>query len=281
MDATIHPIVPLSVGCNTGVNPERPKEADILGQVRSAFEGTIEYMMEESSDCSFSDKEKGLKARLFEVGRLLLILFLSVGERRILAKTPAVVHVNNKDFERRPAQARNLNTIFGVVRYWRTYLRGPKTGGVRQGYHPLDAELGLFAERISPFLASLSARLATMLSFAQTASTLSLFLGRAPSTEVIERSVLGLGRHTYAYQEQAPAPPGDGDVLVIQIDGKAAPTATDEELERRRGKRRASPQPKSARHRGRHDRKRHGPKKRRKKGDKSKNGKGECTEFCV
>ncbi len=273
MDATILPIVPLSVGCNTGISLERPNEADLANQARGVLERAVEYVMAEGTDCSFFDKEKGLKVRLAEIGRLLIMLFLCVREREVLAKTPAMVRLNDKIFDRRPAQARNLSTVFGVVRYWRTYLRGPKTGGIRQGYHPLDAEVGLFAERISPLLASLSARLATMLSFAQTASTLSLFLGRSPSTEVIERSVLGLGRHTYAYQEQAPAPPGDGDVLVIQIDGKAAPTATDEELSRRRGKRRVSPQPKSARHRGRHDRQRHGPKRRRRKGDKSKNGK--------
>ena len=43
-------------------------------------------------------------------------------------------------------------------------------------------------------------------------------------TEVIENTVLGLGRHTAAWFEHAPAPEGDGEVLVIMFDGKGAPT---------------------------------------------------------
>jgi hypothetical protein len=62
-------------------------------------------------------------------------------------------------------------------------------------------------------------------------------------------------------------------VLVIQIDSKAIPTATEEELARRRGKRRENPHPGSQRHRSREKRKKRGSKKRRKKGDKAKNGK--------
>jgi hypothetical protein len=62
-------------------------------------------------------------------------------------------------------------------------------------------------------------------------------------------------------------------VLVIMIDSKGAPTATDSELSRRRGKRRRRRLPASPRHRGRHRRRRWGKKPRRKKGDKSKHAK--------
>ena len=84
--------------------------------------------------------------------------------------------------------------------------------------------------------------------------------------------VLGMGRHTGEWFENAPAPENDGEILIIQIDSKANPTATEEELEKRRGKRKANPHPGSQRHRGRVNRKRRGKKKRRKKGDKAKNG---------
>jgi hypothetical protein len=117
----------------------------------------------------------------------------------------------------------------------------------------------------------MAARLATKLSFAEARATLALFVPDAPSTEVIENTVLGLGRHTAAWFEQAPAPEGDGDVLVIMFDGKGAPTATESELSRRRGKRRRQRLPASPRHRGRHRRRRYDKKPRRKKGDKSKN----------
>jgi hypothetical protein len=70
-------------------------------------------------------------------------------------------------------------------------------------------------------------------------------------------------------------PEDDGEVLILGIDGKAAPTATAQELARRRGLRSRHPGGCDCgcqRHRGRARRRRRGRKPRRKKGDKSKNG---------
>jgi hypothetical protein len=163
---------------------------------------------------------------------------------------------------------RLLGTIFGKVRYWRTYIyRG---GG---GYYPLDIELGLPRDGFSMLLRSHAAKLATKMSYAQCVGVLAMFLRWSPSQKVIEEMVLGLGRHTQQWFESAPPPQGDGEVLIIQVDSKATPTATNAELEKRRGKRDHNPHPGSPRHRGRKARKRRGSKKRKKKGDKSKNGK--------
>jgi len=41
---------------------------------------------------------------------------------------------------------------------------------------------------------------------------------------------LGLGRHTNQWFESAPAAENDGDVLIVQIDSKTTPTATEQEL---------------------------------------------------
>ena len=64
-------------------------------------------------------------------------------------------------------------------------------------------------------------------------------------------------------------------MLVIEIDGKCPPTATEQELRKRRGKRGHSKGCGCGcqRHRGKAKRKKRGQKKRRKKRDKSKNGK--------
>ena len=62
-------------------------------------------------------------------------------------------------------------------------------------------------------------------------------------------------------------------VLILPFDSKATPTATAQELKKRRGKRRPNPFPQSKRHRGRQRRTERGKKKRRSKGDKSNNGK--------
>src|SRR5512144_1706675 len=100
-----------------------------------------------------------------------------------------------------------------------------------------------------------------------------MFLGSAPPSSAIEEWVLGLGRPAYVFLSQGPLPEGDGDVLVVEIDGKAVPTATDHELARRRKPwSRCEDGCKCQRHRGRVRRTRRGRKQRRKKGDKSKSG---------
>jgi len=142
-----------------------------------------------------------------------------------------------------------------------------------RGYCPLDVALGLTSDSFSMLLRSCATRIATKVSYTQATLLLNLVLHWTPAQESIAGMVLGLGQHTAAWFESAPAPEGDGEVLVIQIDSKATLTATEAELEKRRGKRASNPHPGSQRHRGRAARRRRGSKKRRKKGDKAKNGK--------
>ncbi len=234
--------------------------------LRSTFEQVLATATH-SDQASFMAYEATLVAQVRQLGQLLLMLFLCVREQRLRAQTPSKVVVQDQCYTLRPAKPRNLSTMFGPIRYWRSYLRG--RGG--SGFHPLDAQLGLTTDRLSMNLLSVASRLATRLSYAQVHTTLGWFLGSAPSTEVIEQTVLGLGRRTAQWFQQTPAPSDDGEVLIIQVDSKGAPTATETELQRRRGKRRPNPHPESARHRGRARRTLYAKKPRRKKGDKSKN----------
>ena len=55
-----------------------------------------------------------------------------------------------------------------------------------------------------------------------------------PATEVIEQATLGFGRFTTAWFEYAPPPEDDGDVLIVLVDSKGTPQATDDELALRR-----------------------------------------------
>ncbi len=75
-----------------------------------------------------------------------------------------------------------------------------------------------------------------------------------------------------ATSSETPPPADDGETLVIMVDSKATPTATEHELKKRRGKRRRKGGGRSPRHRGRSKRKNWQEKRRRKKGDHSKNG---------
>ena len=184
-----------------------------------------------------------------------------------MQKQPAIGKKGEKCQGLKP---RWIGTIFGKVRYWRSYIyRGQSKGG----YYPLDIALGLPCDGFSMLVRSYAARLATQMSYAQCVVIMKLFFHWSPCQKSIEEMVLGLGRHTAEWFELAPAPDNDGDVLIIQIDSKAAPTATEQELEKRRGPRSDNNHPDSARHRGKDARKRRGSKKRKKKGDKSKNGK--------
>lgn len=253
---------------------ELPLTAAALRQQLRAQATAIEALTDEwakrTEQVSFKDFEKALREIVFAFARLALALFLAGREEQVMRSYPQRVELGGRRFRPAPAITRSLATMFGVVRYVRTYLR--EVGcGTRRGFHPLDVALGLVGDRFSWNVLAMATRLATKLSFAEARATLAAFVPNAPSTEVIEQAVLGLGRHTADWFEQAAAPEGDGEVLVIMFDGKGAPTATDTELSRRRGKRRHRRMPASPRHRGRHHRGRHDKKPRRKKGDHSKN----------
>jgi hypothetical protein len=211
---------------------------------------------------------------VFAFARIATMLLLALREDHLMRTYPSQVEHGGRRFRRAPAISRSLTTLFGAVRYARTYMRSRSSrpawlssarSGARAGRRPVQLERtdhgGAAGDKLS---------------FAEARATLASFGPNAPSTEVIENTVLGLGRHTAAWFEQAPAPEGDGEVLVIMFDGTGAPTATESELSRRRGKRRRQRLPASPRHRGRHHRRRYDKKPRRKKGDKSKNARIEA-----
>jgi len=214
----------------------------------------------------FDAVERDLVGKVFALGRLFLAFFLALREEQT---APRVARSNRRSRRVTKPRSKIVGTFFGRVRYWRVQLR-PSSGN---GSFPLDDSLGLSADGFSMLIMSLCARLATLVSFDQVTALLLEFLTWSPSKTTVEKAVLGLGRHTSAWFEEAPAPQDDGEILVIQIDSKATPTATETELEKRRGKRDPKGKAPSPRHRGRDKRRRAGPKTRRKKGDKSKNGK--------
>jgi hypothetical protein len=268
-------ITNFALGRNIESSPEELTLAELRQAARSHANAVVALAEDWGSrdePVTFKEFELALRTALFALGRLLVMLFLARREQRVMREHPASVQHGRRRFRRAPAQARNLSTLFGVVRYWRTYFR-EVAKKKRRGFYPLDVALGLTADRFSWNVLSQAARLACKMSFAEARAVLASFVVQAPSTEVIEKTVLGLGHHTAAWYASAPVPDDDGDVLVIQIDSKGAPTATKTELSRRRGRRHKRRVPKSARHRGRHRRIRYPSKPRRKKGDKSKNAK--------
>lgn len=241
----------------------------VRDQAKSILDDLLQFCL--SSELSFGSFEKGLLVRIAALGCCLLRLFLTARHTRLDVQ-PFLA--DNKYRRGDDYAVRTLKTVYGEVTYGRQYLIA-RGGG--SGFWPLDAVLGLSRDRISPWVRQWVAQLATRMSFKAARMVCRAVLNWAPATETIEQVVLGMGRDAAPFMKQQRAPEKDGEVLVIEADGKCPPIATEAELAKRRGKRKPRHQSKCPcgcqRHRGRAKRGARGSKKRRKKGDKSKNGK--------
>jgi hypothetical protein len=247
---------------------EAPVGSSIIKEEIKTHVNTLFGFVDRPNDRrTFNEVERGLYKLMFTLARLFIAFFLT---RREENSQREVQRWTRKGFRKRKPERKYLNTIFGRVCFWRMYVRRPGANGL----HPLDLALGLTADGFSLWAMELGARLSTLMPYDQVTGLLLYLFTWSPSKTTVEKAVLGFGRHTQDWFKSAPAPEGDGEILVTQIDGKAIPTATEEELEKRRGKRPANEErPLSPRHRGRAKRARRGPKRRKNPGDKSKNGK--------
>ncbi|MBV8384949.1 MAG: hypothetical protein JOZ63_20350 [Planctomycetaceae bacterium] len=244
-----------------------PTVDELQRQIQMRLDEVIAYCLDDPGPTSFLEFEMALLGLLRSLGGLLIQLFLRARHDRLDLAAWQARGYRTAD----PAAGRTLKTSCGPVTYVRAFLM-PRYGG-GPGVHPLDVALGLTRDAFSPLVIGWFCRLATRMSFQVAGELGGMFLGAAPPASAIEEWVLGLARPAYIYLSDGPLPEADGDVLVIEIDGKAVPTATDQELARRRKPRaRYGPGCKCQRHRGRSQRKHRGRKRRRKKGDKSKNG---------
>lgn len=246
-----------------------PDVDGLKAEARKQCEALLTFCCSDAG--KFHRFEKDLFRKLFELGRLLVLLFLLSRHQRLR------VHYSEARYRRGDEYAeRQLQTVFGEVTYGRLYLRRRKGGS---GYHPLDVELGLSLDGFSPTAISFLARLATRMSYESVQVISRAAWGWAPSTETLHALVLGLGRYASVYvsdgqwwRKKSKRKQADGQVLIIEADGKCPPTATAKELAKRRQPRKKDKHC-CQRHRGKKKREKQGSRPRRKKGDKSKNGK--------
>ena len=249
---------------NLSKEKSQPSVEQVSQEIRSKCEDIILFCTNKART-DFYQVEQSVLTQLYQLGCLFMQLFL------ISCQTEFEYScwLENGLYNRGELIGRTIKTRFGKVRYWRTYLINKKGGG----FYPLDSFIGLTSDGFSPLIISLATKLSTRMSFSASVLILKSFLGWSPSSEAIQCLVLGMGKDSTLYMEQTDAPKDDGEVLVIEVDGKATPTARKEELEKRRGKRKSKESSCGCqRHRGKDKRKNRENKKRRKKGDKSKNG---------
>jgi len=249
------------------------KSSDIKQATLRHVEDVFSFLEQPDDERRFDEVERQLRALIFTLGRLFLAFFLARREEQ--SNKRELKPWTRRGFRPCERHRKHLNTFFGRVTFWRTYVRR----GRSKGLFPLDRALGLTADGFSLLTMARAARLSVLLSYEQVTAMFLYFLGWSPSKTSVEKAVLGFGEHTTAWFEEAPPPDGDGTVLVIQIDSKGTPTATEQELNKRRGKRQKKERPLSPRHRGRAKRTRRGPKRRRKRGDKSKNAR--CATIVI
>jgi hypothetical protein len=261
----------MSLPQTTAAPPLCPACDDLRQQLHQRLDQIIAVCVHEHGSSLFLLFEKELLALLAPLGQLLLQLFL-LRRQQLLDLSPWLQDNRYRISDKNAP--RTLKTSYGPVRYGRAYLTPCQ--GTGPGIHPLDIALGLTRDAFSPLLIGWFCRLATRLSFRLASQLGGVFLAcKPPPPSAIEEWVLGLGRTAHVWHQSGPLPDNDGDVLVIECDGKAIPTATEEELAKRRGQR---PRHGKAcdcgcqRHRSRQNRQRRGPKRKRQRGDKSKNG---------
>lgn len=245
--------------------PECQEASDnIEAQIRQAVDELIRFVRSDGDGVRLMDFERSLWPRVTMLFRLCVALFLAVRQEGLdLSGYEAQGWRVKKEFA-----TRTIKTICGAVTYGRAYLR--RNG---DGWFPLDALLGITADGFSLRVIDLVTRLATRVSYGATQGIMRAMFGWSPSTEAIESLVIGLGQRAPAFMATQQSFDNDGEVLVIEVDGKAAPMATEAELEARRRKRKHGRKCGCGcqRHRGR--RRRKGKKKKRKKrGHNSKNG---------
>ena len=242
---------------------------NVRDDARAAFDQALNFC--ETSELTFWRFEKQFVTVMATIGVALIRLFLTACYHRLDIR-PFL-----EDDKFRPGEdyaGRKLKTAYGEVTYGRHYFIAEGGGS---GIFPLDIVLGLTRDRLSPWVMQWVAKLATRMSFAAARKICQAALNWSPATETIEQVVLGMGRHAAEFMRQLKPPKDDGEVLIIEVDGKCPPTATQAELDKRRGKRKPKHEKDCPcgcqRHRGKAKRQARGSKKRRKKGDKSKNGK--------
>jgi len=255
----------METGCDISVEVPNGREAlsELETRLMDVVRDLIRWVRGESEGSTLFTFEKALLPKLALLYRLAVALFLAVRREQL-----DLGQWQGQGWRvKRLFSPRTVRTLFGPVIYRRAYLTRRESGG----WFPLDAALGITRDGFSWRVIDVVTRLATRLSYASVQHTLKALIGWSPSTEAIETLTIGLGQQAPAFMETQGPFANDGDVLVIEVDGKAAPMVTDAEMTARRAPRRKRTGCKCQRHR-RRQRRTTKVKKRKKRGHNSKNG---------
>lgn len=180
--------------------------------------------------------ERGLMARLLEIGRTMLEGFVAAqGNGDTGKELPSGEHTVRRLDE---PHTRRYLSIFGELRI-RRYVYAVRAGQKIERC-PLDERLGLPAGEFSYVLEDWLQRLCVKESFAEAVTSLRTLLGLAPSPRAAERMNQQMAgqTETFRFRQAAPPPDEESEILVATADGKGVPMRRPLEEQVRRGPRR-------------------------------------------
>jgi hypothetical protein len=120
-------ISPPSLVRNGDAEDVRPTVDELRAEVLGVCDASIHRVQElatSEAELSFRDVEREVRELVFGVGRALVVLCLAQREEHLIGRDGlARLEWFGRRCRPRPAIARTLTTLFGVVRYWRRYMR--------------------------------------------------------------------------------------------------------------------------------------------------------------
>ncbi len=151
---------------------------EIKMKIRSECENIIDFCTQEQEGVTFLKFEKDLWKLLSYMGSMYIQLFLMSCNERLNYSEQLNTGLY---YARKAPVAKMIKTVYGEVKYSRTYLvRKDRLGN---GFHPSDILSGLTRDGFSPSVISLATRIATRVSFITSVKVFTYFYGWSPSTE--------------------------------------------------------------------------------------------------
>ena len=159
--------------CKPSSQANPPSISDIQDQIRSTCEDIVSFCSQ-STDKTFYQVERSLQIQISSLACLFFQLFLMSFHEQFDYAT----WLEKGAYYKGNLIPRTIKTIYGQVRYWRTYLIC-KDG---RGFYPVDARIGLTGDGFTPLVMSLATRLATRVSFSASVLLFRCFYGWSPSS---------------------------------------------------------------------------------------------------
>lgn len=240
--------------------------AECLQQVHRQFEALLSWVKGDEKRTQLHCAEDSLWKRLMVLGCDLMLLWLAY---RFPKRAISELVTSKGRYRYHRLTYDVIRTRFGTIyALRRTYLRysgkGPRV------ISPDDRRIGLAAGRMSLRVHFLVGFFAARMCFDEALNVMSYCGDYVPGKRASLGIVDMLGPIAREFLDNLGPPDGDGEILIIQVDGKGAPMVRREEHQKRCKPHRKRPSGTSQRG-VRRIKRRANPKKRRKKGDKSKN----------